>query len=241
MSEPERSEASDVSEARRARGSALLREVRSPGLILLAATLVAGAPRSAAAQPALDAAVLGGIDRDTTAVIRLIGGGMWVLGRFAPEAHVGVDGFLRIAADKGISARSFNLIDLGARYGIQSERFIGPYVTAGGGFGLFTGKPHERKVVGEPEVCESADIPEGQPQDACAYQIDKNLNARLGFGWGFSSGPKTTVGIRLDIHYWLLSLSDYDRNRSGDPVPGMVPRPQQAFSVLIGLEFMRWR
>lgn len=209
--------------------------------LLLAAALLAAAGRPAAAQPAVDAAVLGGVDRDTSAVIRLVAGGMWTLGRFAPEAHIGVDGFLRIDADRGIAARSFNLIDLGARYGFQSDRFLGPYVTLGGGFGLFTGKPHERKVVDAPDVCESASIPEDQPQDACSYQIDKNINARLGLGWGFPSGPKTTVGVRLDVHYWLLSLSDYDRNRSGDPIPGMVPRPQQTFSVLIGLEFMRWK
>lgn len=208
---------------------------------LLTAVLVAGAGRPAAAQPAIDAAVMAGVDPDATVVVRLMGGGMWVLGRFAPEAHIGVDGFLRSAADKGISARAFNLIDLGARYGILSERFIGPYVTVGGGFGLFTGKPHERKVVDAPDVCESADIPEGQPQDACAYQIDKNISARFGIGWGFRSGPKTTVGVRLDVHYWLLSLSDYDPTRMGEPIPGMVPRPQQTFSVLIGLEFMRWQ
>ena len=79
------------------------------------------------------------------------------------------------------------------------------------------------------------------PHRVDGYQIDKNLNARLGFGWGFRSGPKTTVGVRLDLHYWLLSLSDYDPDRTGSPVPSMVPRPQQTFSVLIGLEFMRWK
>jgi hypothetical protein len=209
--------------------------------IALSAVTLATAPRAAHAQPAVDAAVLSGIDKDSTAIIRLVAGGMWGFGRFAPEAHIGVDGFLRIDSAKGIAARSFNLIDLGARYGFQSDRFVGPYVTLGGGFGLFTGRPHERKVVGEAEVCESANIPEGEPQDACSYQIDKNINARVGFGWGFRSGPKTTVGVRLDVHYWLLSLSDYDPGRTGSPVPSEVPRPQQTFSVLIGLEFMRWK
>jgi len=196
---------------------------------------------TAAAQPAVDAGVISGVDQDTTAVVRLIAGGLWGFGRFAPEAHVGVDGFLRINGAHGISARSFNLIDLGARYGFKSDRFVGPYVTVGGGFGLFTGKPHERKVSGEPETCASADIPAGQPDDQCSFRIDKNLNARLGLGWGFASGAKTTVGVRLDIHYWLLSVSDFEDQPAGAPIPSQIPRPQSSISVLVGLEFMRWR
>lgn len=200
---------------------------------------VAAGPRAASAEPAVDALVITGIDQDLTAVGRLLAGGMYGFGKFAPEAHIGFDGFLRIDSDKGIAARSFS-IDVGARYGFTSERFVGPYVTGGASYGFFILKPHERKVVDAPEVCASANLPAGPGEDDCTFRINRNIGTRLGFGYGFASGKKTTVGVRLDIHYWLLSLSDFE-NLPGAPVPSMVERPQDSWSFLIGLEFMRWR
>jgi hypothetical protein len=197
--------------------------------------------REAAAQPAVDAAVLSGIDKDTTAIGRLLAGGIWSLGKFAPEAHIGFDGFLRINKDKGIAARQFSLINLGARYAFTSDRFVGPYLSIGGGFGIFTGKPHERKVEGDAVVCESANIPDSQPQDQCVYRINKSVNGRIGFGYGFQSGKKTTVAARVDFHMWMLSLNDFEDQPNGAPVPNMVDRPVTTWTLTVGLEFMRWQ
>lgn len=204
---------------------------------VLAAAIGLGyaAPR-AAAEPVLDATVFAGVDQDVTAIGRAFAGGMWVLGRFAPEAHIGFDGFLRLDSDAGIAARSFTLLDLGARYAFTSERFTGPFVTAGGSFGIFTGKPHERKVSGDPETCMSAP---GAPDD-CAFRIDKNASARLGFGYGFASSENATVAIRLDVHYWVFSINDFEDQSPGSPVPRDIPRPQDTLAFMLGLEFMRW-
>lgn len=203
----------------------------------LAATLGLGltAPR-AGAEPVLDASVFAGVDQDVTAIGRAFAGGMWILGRFAPEAHVGFDGFLRLNGDAGVAARSFTLLDLGARYAFTSDRFIGPFVSAGGSFGLFTGKPHERKVDNDPETCMSAP---GAP-DSCAFRIDKNASARLGFGYGFASSDNATVAVRLDLNYWMFSVNDFEDQAPGSPVPRDIPRPQSSVSVMLGLEFIRW-
>ena len=208
--------------------------------VAIAGVVGVSAPRTATAQPAIDAAVLTGVDQDTTAIGRLMAGGIWALGRFAPEAHVGVDGFLRIDSAKGIAARQLSLLNLGARYAFTSDRFIGPYVSVGGGFGIFTGKPHERKINGDANLCASARIPPEQPQDNCIYRIDKSVNARVGFGYGFASGKHTTVAARIDVHYWAFSLNDFEDQPSGAPVPNMVSRPQSTWSISVGLEFMRW-
>lgn len=212
---------------------------RAAQFITLAAVSVAllgAGEREARAQPALDAAVVFGVDEDLTAVGRLLAGGIWSFGKFAPEAHIGFDGFLPIKSSAGVTARSFSLINLGARYGFLSDRFDGPFVSGGGGFGLFTGKPHERQLDDDP-ACEVA----RPPSDNCVYRIDKNLNARLGFGWGFQSSKNTTVAARIDLHYWLFSLNDFEDQPDGSPVPNMVDRPQASWSVLVGLEFMRWQ
>jgi hypothetical protein len=49
------------------------------------------------------------------------------------------------------------------------------------------------------------------------------------------------VGIRLDFNYWMYSLNDGQDQAPGAPNPNRVPRPQAAYAVTIGLEFMRWR
>ncbi len=191
----------------------------------------------AVAQPAIDAALIAGVDQDTTAIGRLVAGGLYGFGktRLAAEAHLGFDGFLRINKDQGIAAKSFNF-DVGGRYGIQSDHFVGPYLTAGANFGLFVGKPHERKVEDDPDVCATADT-----TDSCNYRINKNFNFRFGFGWGFASSKKTTVGIRLDVQYWLLSVSPFEDQPGGAPIPREIPRPQDSIAVMVGFEFMRWR
>jgi hypothetical protein len=202
------------------------------------------APREASAEPALSALIMGGVDQDTTAIGRLIAGAIYGLPfhkKLAVEGHVATEVFLRIDNAKGISAKGLTLLDLGFRYGIKNDRFVGPYVTAGGSFGIFIGKPHERRVDGEAETCASANIPADQPQDRCTFSIDKNLMGRLGFGWGFRNGKKTTVGIRLDLTYMRFSLNDYDPDKPNAPIPRHIPRPQDSFAVMLGLEFLRWR
>jgi len=200
-----------------------------------------GIAQRAQAEPVLNAAVYAGVDQDYTAIGRMVAGGFWTFGAFAPEVHVGLDGFLPLTSSKGIAARSLNAIDIGARYGFQNDHMFGPYLSAGAGFGFFWGKPHERKVDGEPEICATATIPEGEDPDQCAFRIDKNLNFRFGFGWGFATSEKTTVGARIDLGYWLYSPQDYEDQPVGAPVPRQIPRPQDAWSIMVGLEFMRWQ
>jgi hypothetical protein len=200
-----------------------------------------GTARRAQAEPVLDASIVSGIDQDLTVIYRLVAGGFWSFGRFAPEAHIGFDGFLPLTSDAGITALSANVLDVGARYGLMSDHMFGAYLTAGAGFGMFFKQPTERKVDGAPDICESASIPEGDDPDQCAFEIDKNMNFRFGFGWGFAASKKATVGLRFDIGYWLLSVKDYEEQPAGAPIPRQIPRPQDAWSFMIGLEFMRWK
>jgi hypothetical protein len=222
------------------------RASRISSLFLAAlACMALGSARSASAgpTPVLDAHITSGVDQELTVVGRLLAGGILVFDRIQVglDAHLSFEGFLRIASDEGVAARSFGLLNLGARYGFRNARFHGPYMAAGGGFGLFSGKPRERKIKGDIETCDSADIPAGEPLDQCTFAIDKNVNAHVGLGWGFASGKRTTVGVRLDFTYWLFSVADFEDQPQGAPIPRQIPRPQDAWSVMIGLEFMRWR
>lgn len=203
----------------------------------LAVTAAVARPRAAHAEPVVSAAVVGGVDQDFTGIARLIAGGLWDFGRFAPDFHISLEGFIRLNSDAGVSARSITLGDLGARYAFLNDRFVGPFVTAGASFGIFTGKPHDRKISDAPEVCASAP---GSPAD-CTFRINRNAAFRGGLGWGFASGPKTTVAVRLDVTYWMFSLNDFEDQPDSAPVPRDVPRPQDSIAVLVGLEFMRWR
>ena len=201
--------------------------------------------RDARAEGAIDGIVVLGVDQDVSGIGRLIAGGLYTLEKIglrnaAVEAHIGLDAFLRINSDKGVTARSLNLLDVGIRYGLTKQRFVGPYLAAGGNFGIFVAAPHERKIQGDMELCASAMIDEDQPQDECTYRIDKSVSARFGLGWGFRSGKKTTVGIRLDFTYWLFSLNDFEDQPKGAPIPRRVERPQSSYSFLVGFEFMRW-
>ncbi len=200
--------------------------------------------RVASADPAVNAQVSAGADQESTVIGRLFAGivyGLPMHKKLAVEGHLAADVFLRSSGKQGIAARGFTLLDLGARYGIQSDRFVGPYVAVGGSYGVFTGKPHERKVINDAATCASANIPADQPQDECAFLINKNIAARFGLGWGFASGKKTTVGVRLDVTYWRFSVNDYEDQSPGTPIPRQIPRPQDGVSVMLGLEFLRWK
>ena len=186
------------------------------------------------ARTALDAVVVTGLDQDTALAARLLAGGFVGWGNFALEGHLAFEGFFQLA-DKGVSARSLTIIDLGMRLGFGGHNFTGPFVSGGGGFGLFGGKPRERKIT-DAEACAGFGAPEAP--DECTFDVDKNITGRLGFGYGFATGKKSTVALRLDFTYWLLSV---DGNQSASNVPASrVARPQQVFSVLVGFEFMRW-
>ncbi len=186
-------------------------------------------------RPAIDAVVIAGLDQDTALAARLLAGGFLGWGNVALEGHLAFEGFFQLA-DKGVSAQSLTVIDLGLRYGLGGHNFTGPYVSAGAGFGFFRGKPRERKLTDSPNICTGF----GSPNDpnSCTFDIDKNITGRLGFGYGFATGKKSTVALRLDLTYWLLSV---DGIQSESNVPASrVTKPQQVFSVLLGFEFMRW-
>ena len=187
-------------------------------------------------RPAFDAMVVSGVDQDISAVARLIAGGFLGWGRFALEAHLAFEGFLRVDNSKGVSGRSVGL-DLGTRFGLTSRpNFQGPFLSLGGSFGLYSGKPRERKLADEMEVCRGFDSPEDP--GSCAFDIDKNITGRFGFGYGFAASEKTTVAARLDFTYWLFSV---DGEQSGGSVPAArVEKPQASYTILVGLEFMRW-
>lgn len=197
--------------------------------------------REAEAGPtfALDAHITSGVDQDFTSISRLLAGGLMIFDgvNLAVNAHLSFDAFLRIQNEQGISARSFGLANLGLRYGFRNSKFHGPFVDLGGGFGLMSGNPRERLVDDDAETCASAP---GSPT-SCAFSIDKYLNGRLGFGWGFASGKRTTVAVRLDLNYFVYSVEDREDQDPSNPIPRQIPRPQDSITVMIGLEFMRWR
>ena len=205
-------------------------------LVAVVALALVGSGR-AEAKPtfAIDASLSSGIDADATLLGRVMGGGLMSFGKFALDAHLSFEAFLRLS-DAGVSARSFGIANLGLRYAFLDEKYTGPFVSAGGGFGIISGNPKERRLSDDIEVCEGR----GTMADpnSCTFEIDKTLNARLGFGWGFASGSKTTVAVRFDVSYWAFSVA-------GDQEPGSPPartidRPQDDFIFTLGIEFMRW-
>lgn len=182
-------------------------------------------------QLALDGLLIAGVDQDVSAVARFMPGGMLAWGRFAIEGHLSFEGFLRINNDKGVSARSVSL-DAGARYGFASARFVGPFVSGGGGFGLFGGEPRERKLDQDMASCE------GFEGNQCAFSIDKNISTRLGFGYGFQASDDTTVAVRLDAMVWFFSVDG--EQDMGAPPARQVDKPQSALAFLLGFEFLHW-
>ncbi len=203
-------------------------------VIGFAATLCLSQSAGVSAQPALSASLSAGADGEATVIARGMAGGLYGFGKFAAEGHITFENFLRLDNEQGLSAKSFSVLDLGVRYGILSKRFVGPYLSAGASYGFFLGNPHERKTK-DPETCATAPNP-----DACSYYVDRDISTHVGFGWGFANGEKTTVAVRLDVTYWMLSLLDGEDQPDDAPNPVEVARPQGSWSVLLGFEFMRW-
>jgi hypothetical protein len=181
---------------------------------------------------ALDGMVVAGVDQDTSAVARLMPGALMQFGRFALEAHLSFEAFLRVQGDKGVSGRSVSA-ELGMRYGFRDARFTGAFVSAGAGYGIFNGKPRERKLVDDMATCDGYDTAD---EGACAFDVDRNISTRVGLGWGFEASKKTTVALRLDAMMWFFSV---DGDQPTVPA-GAVDKPQRSLAVLLGLEFLHW-
>jgi tetratricopeptide (TPR) repeat protein len=175
-----------------------------------------------------------GADQQLSGLLRMSGGGLLSWEKFALEAKVGIDGFLRVDSDQGVSARSLTLLDLGVRYGVNF-RYLGPFVSAGASYGIFGGKPRERKLKDDTATCAGYDAAK---QGVCAFNIDRNIATRLAFGYGFAASKKTTVALRLEAQYWLFSVDS--EQEVGSPPASQVDKPQSAVAFLIGLEFLRW-
>jgi hypothetical protein len=175
-------------------------------------------------------AVLAGVDQQLSGILRMSGGGLLSWEKFAFEGRIGIDGFLRVDPEQGVSARSFTLLDLGARYGFN-YRYVGPFISGGATFGIFTGKPRERKLTGDNDTCAASG-------GDCSFNIDKNVSGRLAFGYGFRASDKSTVAFRLEVQGWMFSVDD--KQEIGSPPAFDVEKPQTSIAVMAGLEFMRW-
>jgi tetratricopeptide (TPR) repeat protein len=182
-------------------------------------------------QIALDGLLIAGLDQDATALARFMPGALLGWGRFALEAHIAFEGFLRVQNDKGVSARSVSL-DLGARYGFKDARFRGLFASGGASYGLFGGKPRDRKLTEDMTTCG------GFEGNNCAFDVDKSIGTRFGLGYGFEASKKTTVALRLDAMYWFFSVDGEQETDS--PPAGLVDKPQTAIAFLLGLEFLHW-
>ena len=172
--------------------------------------------------------ILAGADQQLSGILRFSGGGMLSWEKFAVEAKVGIDGFLRVDQDQGTQARSFTLLDVGARYGLK-YRYIGPFVSGGASFGVFSGNPRERKLVNDQGSCGGGD---------CTLDIDKSISTRLAFGYGFRATDKSTVALRIEAQGWFFSVDD--EQSIGNPNANDIEKPQTSLAVMVGLEFMRW-
>ena len=179
-------------------------------------------------QKVLIGGILAGVDRQVSGILRFSGGGMLSWEKFALEARVGIDGFLRVDQEQGIQARSFTLLDVGARYGLN-YRYVGPFVSGGASFGLFSGSPRERKLLDDADSCGGGD---------CSFDMDKNIATRLALGYGFKATDKSTVALRIEAQTWIFSVDE--EQSIGNPNPNDISKPQTAVAVMFGLEFMRW-
>ncbi len=185
---------------------------------------------------AIDGMIVAGLDQDMSIAARFIAGGMAGWKYFGLEAHLAFENFFPLSDEVGTSGRSLTILDLGFRVGKGAKNYQGIFASAGGGFGLFGGNPRERRLKDDPEVC--AGFGDPNTPNSCKFDIDKNITGRFGLGYGFAASKLTTVAARLDFTYWLLSV---DGEQSQENVPAtLVSKPQQGFSVLVGLEFMRW-
>lgn len=179
-------------------------------------------------QVVLTGGVLAGADQQISGILRMSGGALLSWEHFALEGRVGIDGFLRVDADQGTQARSFTLIDVGARWG-ANYGYVGPFVSGGGSFGVFTGKPRERKLTQDADSCGGGD---------CAFDVDQNIVGRLAFGYGFKASGKSTVALRIEAQTWWLSVDP--EQGIGKPPAADIAKPQLSTALMVGLEFMRW-
>ena len=101
----------------------------------------------------------------------------------------------------------------------------------------FPGEPRDREVSDDEVLCATAAT---ETPGNCRFEIKQNINTRLGFGWGFRSGKKTTVGVKLELTYWMFDVVDGEEQPDGAPNPNFIDRPQDSIALMLGLEFMRW-
>jgi|GEM_PF-2765338 len=200
------------------------------------ATSFAGSPASADTKLGLNAQVSAGSEADVTFMGRALLGGAVLFEdlRLALTAHLSADAFIQGSSGKGFRGTSLGPLNLGVRYAFLDSAFVGPYVDAGWGFGFLFGNT-VRGVEDDPGSCDS------QISGAadCSLDLNRQMNAKLGLGWGFKPLDTITVGIRLDVVYWAFSLSDTDATTDG-PIARFVDRPQDTVAVMLGLEVLRF-
>ncbi|MBL4635056.1 MAG: hypothetical protein JKY56_14375 [Kofleriaceae bacterium] len=172
--------------------------------------------------------LLAGSDQDLTGIIRMSGGALLSWEKFAVDAKLGIDGFLRIDKERGIRGKSFPVLDVGVRYGLN-YRYVGPFFSGGASFGLINGKPRERLLKDDDATCGGGD---------CAFSIDKTITARVGIGYGFRATETSTVALKIELQNWFFSVDD--EQGIGSVPAGSVDKPQTSFAVMFGLEFLRW-
>jgi len=179
-------------------------------------------------QIVLAGGLLVGSDQALTGVIRMSGGALLSWEKFAVDAKLGIDGFLRIDNDQGTRGKSFPVLDIGARYGLN-YRFVGPFFSGGASFGLMNGKPRDRKLKNDEATCGGGN---------CAFAIDKTITTRVGLGYGFRATETSTVALKLELQAWFFSV---DENQGPGSVPApSVEKPQNSLAIMFGLEFLRW-
>ena len=149
----------------------------------------------------IDLIVEGGADARLSAVFRSLLGGSINWGSFGLDAHVGLDGFVRIKNGEGTTGRSVTLMDLGAKYALH-PRSVGPFASLGASYGLITGEPNDVRLPGNDDTCSSLNL---ASDDVCSFEIDKTIALRTGIGYGFESSETTTVALR-PVSYTHLTL-----------------------------------
>ena len=212
--------------------------LRTLALIAVASATLFALPRAANAdiRAGLNVQISAGSEPDTTAIGRALLGGMVLFepARLALSAHLSADAFIQASNDKGVRGTSIGLINLGARYAFLDQRFVGPYIDAGWGFGFLTGDT-VRGVKDDPGTCDSQRSGEAD----CTIDLNRQMNARFGLGWGFDPLESITVGVRLDVVYWMFSLDDTEATTDG-PIARFVDRPQDTVAIMLGIEVLRF-
>lgn len=195
-----------------------------------------GSPASADTKFGLNAQLSAGSESEATAIGRALLGGVVLFEdvRLALSAQFSADAFIQGSGGQGIRGTSLGVINLGARYAFVDPAFVGPYIDAGWGYGLLFGDT-VLEFEDDPDVCGSQIS--GSPD--CSVPINRQMNAKVGFGWGFKPLDEITVGVRLDVVYWIFSLEDSDPNTEG-PIARFVDRPQDTVAIMLGIEVLRF-